>query len=155
MTGAGLNIAATDLFISATAALLVVLAVLRPTPPVELPIQADLEGYCTLDVEARPVTLVLGVPGHAVDAAPLSVREPAELAQAPTLLDLAPGLFYMIALVPGRDGRLLSDCLTWVRDDLVRAHNASMLQPELSSTAAGTRAIFTLAPTIPTRTEAP
>lgn len=42
----GSGIVMTDLFISATAALLLVLAVARPSPPVALPVQADLSVTC-------------------------------------------------------------------------------------------------------------
>lgn len=155
MTGAGLNIAATDLFISATAALLVVLAVLRPMPPVDLPTQADLVGHCTMDAEARPVALTLGVPEREVAPPHIEVHNPAELAQAPRTLGLAPRLFYVIALVPDAGGRLASDCLRWVRDDLVRPHNSRMSLSEPANSALGTRAIFTLVPTVPSSAEAP
>ena len=57
--------AMTDLFVSASAALMLVLAVLRPDPPVVTPIQADITAHCTesgglpaLTIPADPPILI-------------------------------------------------------------------------------------------------
>lgn len=155
MTGTGLAIAATDLFVSATAALLVVLAIMRPVPPVELPIQSDLVAHCTMDASSMPVTLEISVPGNAGDVTPFQVSDPSQMAQVPGALGLPPRLFYMIALSPNGQGKLLSDCVAWARDTLVREHNAGMFQPGPANNATPTRAIFTLAIAAQTGAQAP
>lgn len=143
------GIAMTDLFISATAALLIVLAISRPQPPQELPIQADLLARCVMDADA-PVALEITRAAMIGEDAPVDetqarVDAPGGLAAVPEELSLSPGLFYMIALVPDAAGVLRSDCFHWARDEIVRAYNDTLSD---RSEEGETGALFTLSPAL-------
>ncbi|WP_428925337.1 hypothetical protein [Marinibacterium sp. SX1] len=124
----------TDLFISASAALMLVLAVLRPDPPVAPPIQADITAWCTTAGQ-RPALLVETDP-------PILVQGPADLAALPGRMGLDPRLFYTLALAGSPDRPLPASCLAWATRDLVRALNADIARPDHT----GPAAIFSLAP---------
>ena len=142
----GLGIVMTDLFISGGAALLLVLAVARPTPETPLPVQADLVAACptTQALEKREATLVLRPAGSAADDTRVEIRDPAQLAGAPAALGLPARLFYGIALVRDRTSGsppLSARCLRWVGRDLVGAYNA---QIETLAARGGARPVFGL-----------
>ena len=129
-----LGLAMTDLFVSASAALMLVLAVLRPDPPVTVPLQADITAFCT-EIGGRPALIVDGPPS-------VTLTAPDDLAALPGRLGLPLRLFYSIALA-GAPGRPLpAACLSWATTDLVRAHNATVARPDY----AGPPAIFSLGP---------
>ncbi len=121
----GFAIAMTDLFFSSSGALLLVLAMLRPTPDIPLPVQADILARCQISetVSAEGKTLHLKTPDGARQVSLGSVDE---LARAPQVLGLAPSLFYTVALVPDENGKLSAPCLEWVQDELVRDHNSQI-----------------------------
>ncbi|MBB95901.1 MAG: hypothetical protein CML68_15070 [Rhodobacteraceae bacterium] len=129
-----MGIAMTDLFVSASAALMLVLAVLRPDPPVTTPLQADITAHCT-ETGGRPA---LVVPGDT----PVILQGPADLAALPARLGLPPRLFYALALAGGPGHPIPASCLSWAATDLVRALNTQVARPDY----AGPPAIFSLAP---------
>lgn len=129
-----MGIAMTDLFVSASAALMLVLAVLRPDPPVTPPIQADITAYCT-ETGGHPALLVEG-------DRPLLLESPEDLAALPARLDLVPRLFYSIAIAGDANHPIPASCLAWASTDLVRALNADVARPGY----AGPPAIFSLGP---------
>jgi len=120
----GIGLAMTDLFISGAAALLCMLAVMRQTPDVPLPIQADIRAACpsVAAIEAGNTGLVLMPTGREPSGNPVMVRAPEDLAAAPATLGLPPRLFYTIALTPG-ETPLTATCLDWVQGDLIRPYN--------------------------------
>lgn len=127
-----MGIAMTDLFVSASAALMLVLAVLRPDPPVVTPIQADITAHCT---ESG------GLPALAIPAdPPILIESPADLAALPARLGLPPRLFYTLALAGGPGHPVSASCLTWATTDLVRALNTEIARPGYD----GPPAIFSL-----------
>lgn len=129
-----MGIAMTDLFVSASAALMLVLAVLRPDPPVTPPIQADITAWCT-ETGGRPA---LRVDTDRV----ILLETPEDLAALPARLDLPPRLFYSLAIAGDADNPIPATCLAWASADLVRALNADVARPGY----AGPPAIFSLGP---------
>lgn len=117
----------TDLFVSAAAALMMILAISRPTPDIPLPIQADMFGTCpeasTILTEAgdRPALSVTRAtqPGT-VD--PVLVPTPEDLWTLPARLGLQPRLFYTIALIEG-PAPVTAACADWALNQLVRTAN--------------------------------
>jgi hypothetical protein len=130
------SIAMTDLFLSATAALLIVLAVLRPTPPVTLPIQADLVARCTLETNGVEV-----FDPRQTDRPAILIDRTRALSSVPERLGLAPKLFYTIALSDPQG--VSADCAQTVLNGYVRAHNEAV--QSLNPGTKASRAIFTLA----------
>ncbi len=121
----GFAIAMTDLFFSSSGALLLVLAMLRPTPDVPLPIQADILARCpTSEVSSEDdVALILETPDG---TRRLALSSMDELAWASQGLGLAPALFYTIALIPDGAGKLSASCLERVQNEVVRKHNSQI-----------------------------
>lgn len=121
----GLGIVMTDLFLSATAALLVVLAVANPTPPVPMPIQADLVATCP---ERNG-----GVVGHFIlrsaaepDGPTAVVSKPEDLSEAVSVAGLQAALFYSVALIPRVGTPVSAACLSRFTTDIIRAHNSGL-----------------------------
>ncbi|MEM8729471.1 MAG: hypothetical protein AAGF79_06085 [Pseudomonadota bacterium] len=129
-----LGIAMTDLFVSAAAALMLVLAVLRPDPPVHTPVQADITAIC-IEQGERPALQVMADP-------PVILATPQDLAALPEALGLPPRLFYGLAIAGGPGQPISTACLSWASRDLVRALNADVARPDYT----GPPAIFSLAP---------
>ena len=136
----------TDLFISATAALLLVLAVMQPTPPVPIPIQSDLLVRCPEPDAAEKWPLALYAAANP-EAPPLLVDRPADLGLAPARLGLPPRLFYTIALQQPIDSPVSAGCLSFVVRDLVRRYNRSLTESDRDSVHQ--RAIFSIAVAAP------
>lgn len=127
----GSGIVLTDLFISATAALLLVLAVARPSPPVALPVQADMRATCyeTADggvgfelaafADAAPP-----VPDAAVSDAPaILVQTREDFARATRALQLSAQLFVKVALTSDAQGPAGPTCLRVFEQDIMRPLN--------------------------------
>ncbi|MGR3804780.1 hypothetical protein [Marinibacterium profundimaris] len=134
MRSGAIGIALTDLFVSASAALMLVLAVLRPDPPVTTPLQADITAHCT-ETGGLPALEIPGDP-------PILVESPADLAALPARLDLPPRMFYALALAGGPGRTVPASCLAWASADLVRALNRQVASPGYD----GPPAIFSLGP---------
>ncbi|MBL3560416.1 hypothetical protein [Rhodovulum sulfidophilum] len=107
----------TDLFLAATATILMLLAVLREAPDIPIPIQADLQMSCVVDGG-----FVLSRLDR--DDPMISVTEAAQLGPAVAALDIRPRLFQTVALVPGPDG-LSANCLAQAQK-IIRSWNASL-----------------------------
>lgn len=133
----------TDLFVSATASLLVVLTLVRPTPPLPMPIQADLLAFCPPDPKGTIVFVAAARP-----AGPrFAVAQPDDLAAAPARLGLKPALLYAVAVTSESGAGVDAACFARVRDDLVRARNSTVAAADRK--AAGPRAIFAAALAVP------
>lgn len=98
-----IGIVLTDIFLAATAAILLLLAVLQDNPDIPLPVQADFVLQCGRDGEFR-----LSVAG---DETPMVVLPDAsEIGAAVVAMATAPRLFQTLALIQGEDG-LPAACL--------------------------------------------
>lgn len=144
------GIVMTDLFVSATAALLLVLAVLQPIPPIRLPIQADLIARCP-DGDPAPATPLALVAGSDPDGPSVSALGPTELGAAPVRLGLPARLFYTIAVEGTAGGPVSAACLDWITRDFVRAYNGALAEADRLTQP---RAIFAVAPAVPDGTGA-
>lgn len=127
----GFGIVITDLFVSATAVLLLVLAVARPTPPQALPIQADLLAGCspssvTGSESETPIAVFHANGGNSSPGEGIPVKSAEEMSLVPGLLGLPARLFYSIAIVGQPDAPVTADCLERVSRQLVRAHNEAL-----------------------------
>ncbi|MGR3466862.1 MAG: hypothetical protein ACU0CI_03210 [Shimia sp.] len=118
----------TDVIISATAALLIGLALAANETPQPMPVQADLRIFCAGE-EVRI--------GDGTRAIPITG---ATLGTAPPAFDLPPRLFYALALVPGPEG-LSPECLRRVQRDVVSAWNDGLNQRP--------GAVFSVQPALP------
>ncbi|MGR3492197.1 MAG: hypothetical protein ACU0DW_09075 [Shimia sp.] len=127
MTG-GAAIAMTDVIISATAALLIGLALAANERPQPMPVQADLRIFCEGDAV---------MVGDGTRAIPVTA---ATLGTAPPAFELPPRLFYSLALVPGPEG-LGTECLSRVQRDVVRGWNDGL--------TARPGAVFSVQPALP------
>ena len=124
----GVGLVMTDLFVSAAAALMMVLAITRPTPEIPLPIQADLIAACpplgtdyTLD--SQPVMTVSLPPSHGAVSMPVTtVSRYEEIWALPAKFGLPPRLFYTIALSDDVTP-LTAACADWVLNALIRTAN--------------------------------
>lgn len=150
MTGAAAGIVMTDLFVSATAVLLLVLAVVQPTPPVQLPIQADLVARCLEAGQGSGAQLALSA-GTDPTGPGVLITDPADLVGTPARLGLPPRLFYTIAVVGTQARPVTAACLSLVERDFVRAHNDSLIRADRRSGAP--RAIFAVAVAVPETAE--
>ena len=112
-----LGLVLTDLFIAATATILMLLAVLRETPDIPIMIQADLRMTCVAGGGFMLSRLDR-------DDTVISVTGAAQLGPAIASLDIRPRLFQTVALVPGPDG-LAANCLAQAQE-IVRSWNASL-----------------------------
>ena len=125
--------AMTDLFISATAALLIVLAVSQPHEPQPLPVQADIIAFCPVEPAENDANTTLSVmfqPAAQPGTEPREVTRFAEMAGLPEALGLDPQPYYSIAVVPDSDGRLTGACFGQVSQGFAREHNAALDQLE-------------------------
>lgn len=125
------GIVLTDLFISATAALLLVLAVARPSPPVALPVQADMRAICyeTTDggvgfelaafADAAPPVSEAPV----ADAPAMRIQTREDFARATRALQLSAQLFVKIALTSDAQGPAGPTCLRVFEQDIMRPLN--------------------------------
>lgn len=142
----------TDLFISATAALLLCLAVSRTTPDIPLPVQADLILSCPAPNSpmATPFLVVLAAdPGGIV----ASVGNPDDLAAVPGVLGLPPALFRTIAVMGTASAPVSASCMRRLTEDIVRPHNARLAA---KPPAAGlSQAVFAVAPILPASAKGP
>jgi hypothetical protein len=117
----------TDLFVSAAAALMMILAITRPTPDIPLPIQADFIATCpgpamiVTDSGDRPALSVTDADASTANAHVL-VASPEDLWALPARFGMEPRLFYTIALTSG-DEALTAACANWALNDLVRTAN--------------------------------
>ena len=118
-------LAMADLFISATAALLMVLAVSQPFEPLPLPIQADLLASCPENKDGAGKSAVIRPWGETAGE-PREVRIAADLANAPAALGLPPKSYYLLAVVPGADGVIAGRCFSFVANDLVGRSNTGL-----------------------------
>lgn len=133
------GIVMSDLFISATAALLIVLALAQPYKPKEVPIQADLVAYCPPLDTPRPEYRILIHSANEPEAA-VSLHKSEELGGLPSGLLLEPRLFYSIALVEKKGHPLTPTCLKWVQQNLINPWNRSL--QEKPPVQEGSRAVF-------------
>ena len=146
--GASFGIVMTDLFLSATAALLVVLALANEIPATKIPIQADLISYCVTnetmhgDFELRLGKTLEGPFSYVV-------RTPKDLALAPVALGLPPRLYYTLALmssnVAGDSSKktFLADCAAWADRKIISKWNRNLNFTERGDTVH--RAVFGIA----------
>ena len=143
--GEGTGIVMTDLFISATAALLLCLAVSRPTPVVPLPIQADLVLVCpVLNYAKAPFVMSRASDPNGIS---VEVGSPEDLAKAPKALELPPSLFRTIAVMATAQRPVSATCLRRLTDDVVRVHNSRLATTP--ATDGLSRAVFAVAPVLP------
>ena len=144
----GVGLVMTDLFVSATAALLIVLAVARTSPPVPLPVQADVIATCITNEDGTTffeVSKSEGPPEMSYQA-----QSSAEFAQSVVLLNLTPALFHTVAILPQVDRPLSAECISEFTVRIVREHNRAASTAEFSQDAA--RTIFSVIAS-PTPTE--
>lgn len=119
------GIVMSDLFISATAALLIVLALAQPFKPRELPIQADLIAHCPAD-ETPQDQYSIAVQSATQPEPHVSVSEATDLGTLPGALLLQPRLFYSVALVEAKGHPLTPTCLKWVQQKLIKPWNKAL-----------------------------
>jgi len=112
-----LGVVLSDLFLASTSAILMLLVVLRDTPDIPVPIQADILLACLPNGE-----FLLSLPN--VDDASQSLSGLQELGSAVLALSPSPRLFQSVALVPGSDG-LSATCLNHA-EKAVRRWNSSL-----------------------------
>lgn len=126
MTAQGL--AATDVFLAATGALLLVLAIAAPYQPQRLQIQADIVATC--NAASEPPILTVWATAGTIETDEYSQIALEGLADLPGRLGLTPRLQYTVALVPDAAGTLPMACVSHLRDGLLRPHNASLSRPD-------------------------
>lgn len=137
---AGVGIVMTDLFVSAAAALMMILAITRPTPDIPLPVQADFLATCLQATQAATdeaglYTLSL-TPNHAEsEIQPVIADAPGDLWTLPDRFGEPPRLFYTIALVDGAEP-VTGACADWALNDLVRTANSNADSFEANGTSA-------------------
>ena len=148
----GTGIVMTDLFISATAALLLCLAVSRTTPDVPLPVQADLILSCPAPgaPKATPFQVALA---SDPDGPKVSVGTPDELAAVPGGLGLPPAMFRTIAVRATEAAPVSATCLRRLTEDIVRPHNSNLAT---KPPAVGlSHAVFAVGPVLPATSKVP
>lgn len=134
--GDGAMIVMTDLFLSATAVLLVVIALSEPDQPSDVPIQADLVALCPATVTPAGVPQLLAVrdlsrlevgPAEEVNRVPISVHEDLPEALAALADNGAPGVegaaLLRIALVDFPGHPMTAPCFRVLAVDVVEAYN--------------------------------
>lgn len=118
----GVGIVLTDVFVSATAALLIVLAVAQPSPPAPLPIQADIAVTCRTADQGEYVFQIL--PTHTTATDKVLIRSALDFAVAVHQMNMPAALLYKVAVI-GEDGTpLASGCLQAFKTDVVWPLNA-------------------------------
>lgn len=138
----GFGIVMTDIFVAATAALLLTLAVARPEPPVSRPVQADLVVLCPR-VEQGDFVLLAADTAKKARPPMVAVTNPADLARAVEKLGLPPRMFYTIALAASPARPMQAECLRTFQRKIVDKHNQGVTRPGALSDG---RMIFGLAP---------
>ena len=140
MIGQASGLAMTDLFISATAALLTVLAVSQPFEPQPRPIQADLLATCPPETEEELVAraLMRRADQSAVEA--VSVARAADLSALPTELGLAAKPYYLLAVVRDSRGVISGRCYAFIAQELAKTRNSRL--DDIARDDTGPRAVF-------------
>lgn len=125
----GIGLVMTDLFVSAAAALMMIIAITKPSPDIPLPIQADLIATCPSAMqllseasEQAALSVLPATPAEGID--PFLAKTPEDLWDLPEAFGLFPQLFYTIALVDGVEP-VTAACADWVLNDLVRSANGN------------------------------
>jgi len=142
----------TDVFVSATAALLLCLAVSRTTPDVPLPVQADLILTCPAPdaLKTTPFQVALASDPDGLTA---PAGNPDELAAVPRVLGLPPSLFRTIAVRATEAAPVSVTCLRRLSEDVVRPHNARLAtKPPATGLS---HAVFAVGPVLPNPTKGP
>jgi len=144
--GEGTGIVMTDLFISATAALLLCLAVSRTTPDIPLPVQADLIALCPTpnSPDGTPYIVALASDPAGISA---KVGSPEDLAAVPRLLGLPPALFRTIAVMATSASPVSATCVRRLTEDIVKPHNDQLATEPAA--AGSSRAVFAVGPVLP------
>jgi hypothetical protein len=124
-----LGIVLSDIFLTATAAILVLLVVLQDRPIVPVPIQADIVMSCLQDER-----YALAIPGQ-TDTPPRIVSDLQDI--GPVVLAIAPSprIIQSVALVPGQNG-LSVPCIDAVQR-AVRRWNLSLGETDEARSAIG------------------
>jgi len=127
-------IAITDLFLSATAALLIVLALARPDVPQPIPVQAELIAFCPETNSNRSANIHIGRVedirkseenlSHSGSLARIS--KPEELGAGLRDLEVPAALFLNIALVSGPKRPISLDCIRFLERSIIGAHNQGL-----------------------------
>lgn len=99
----------TDVFVSATAALLMVLAVARPSPPTPLPIQADITVSC--ETSEQREYIFQAWPTHILDAVRHTILIPEDFAIAVQQMNLPKALLYRVVVIGTNTSGLPAGCL--------------------------------------------
>jgi hypothetical protein len=136
----GVGLVMTDLFVSATAALLIVLAVARPSAPVPTPVQADVIATCKTEDEGN-MTFEVSTPERELEAT-FQLGTAEEFAQSVQMMNLTPSLFYTVAILPLPEQPVSVQCITEFTGRIVREHNRAVSNPDFSEL--GNRAIFSV-----------
>lgn len=146
--GAGLMLVMTDLFVSASATLLVILSLAKNKVPDFLPVQADLVALCpekaggafrlmtavqAAEVQTGTRPFPLGVP----------VRDANDLRRLAELPGLFPALLHVVALAGSASTPLDAACLIRFRREIITAQNNALTSAEPRE---GLRRIFTVVP---------
>lgn len=113
----GVGIVMTDVFVSATAALLMVLAVARPSPPTPLPIQAEITVSCETSNQGDFVFETW--PTHIFDADRRPIMSPQDFAFAVRKMALPPALLYKVVVVGTETSGLSAGCLQALKTDII------------------------------------
>lgn len=105
----GVGIVMTDVFVSATAALLMILAVARPSPPTPLPIQAEITVSCETSEQGDYVFQTW--PTDIADTERRLINTPRDFAVAVKQMALPPALLYKVAVIANDHSTLPAGCL--------------------------------------------
>lgn len=105
----GVGIVMTDVFVSATAALLMVLAIARPAPPTPLPIQAEITVSCETSEQGEYVFQAW--PTHILDAERRTILSPEDFAVAVQQMNLPKALLYKVVVIGKNVSGLPAGCL--------------------------------------------
>lgn len=105
----GVGIVMTDVFVSATAALLMVLAVARPSPPTPLPVQAEITVSCETSEQGDYVFHTW--PTHIIDADRRPIMSPQDFAVAVLQMALPPALLHKVVVIGTNTSGLPAGCL--------------------------------------------
>ncbi len=142
--GSGFLVVVTDLFVSATATLLVVLALAKKQTPQSIPVQADLVAICPSKADGPfyMTTAALALKNGGPDSGRL-VGRAKDLELLANLPGLFPAMLHIVALSGTISSPINAECLVRFRRDIVAAHN-----DELARTAdqPGFRRIFSVVP---------
>ena len=120
----GIGIAMTDLFISAAAALLLVLAILKPQPPTPLPIQSNAFVYCPVaEQTVAPSYRLQNTPDGTDEFA--DITDPDMLHDALTAIGITGQLMVTLSIVGAPERPLTGTCLRDFTINFVRKANTA------------------------------